>query len=264
MSNINVSIGIDISRKHLGRLRSALGPGPPLRQYRRRDCRAAGLAGGTRSPTGSCASRQVDASSLVVGSLQKAGLPVALVNARQIRDFARPPGIFAKTDRLDARVLAEYGEAIHPPVTAAHPCARSWPCTSPGNARSSIYTSGAPSIAHAAPSDAIKADIAEHIGQMETRLDACERHIRALIAADAALARKQAVLYQLQGHRRDDRRHPAGRASRAGRRHSAPEVAALAGLAPFNHDSGSLRGTRHIRGGHDDIRTASTWLPSPP
>ena len=53
---------------------------------------------------------------LIVGSLAAVGLPVAVVNPRQVRDFAKASGRFAKTDTLDAQVLAHFGEAIKPPV----------------------------------------------------------------------------------------------------------------------------------------------------
>ena len=53
---------------------------------------------------------------LVVGALAAAGLPVAVVNPRQVRDFARAIGQLAKTDPLDARVIALYGERIQPPI----------------------------------------------------------------------------------------------------------------------------------------------------
>ena len=49
-------------------------------------------------------------------ALMKAGLPVAVVNPRQVRDFARAVGKLAKTDPIDARILAHFGEAVQPPV----------------------------------------------------------------------------------------------------------------------------------------------------
>src|SRR5262245_44040634 len=52
----------------------------------------------------------------VAATLASAGLPVAVVNPRQIRDFARATGLLAKTDRLDARVIAHFAEAIRPAV----------------------------------------------------------------------------------------------------------------------------------------------------
>jgi transposase len=52
----------------------------------------------------------------LAGALAVAGLPVVVVNPRQVRDFARATGQLAKTDRLDARVLAHFAEAIRPPI----------------------------------------------------------------------------------------------------------------------------------------------------
>lgn len=53
---------------------------------------------------------------LVVGALAAAGLPVVVVNPRQVRDFAKASGRLAKTDAIDAQVLARFGEALQPPV----------------------------------------------------------------------------------------------------------------------------------------------------
>ena len=55
----------------------------------------------------------------VAATLASAGLPVAVVNPRQIRDFARATGLLAKTDTLDARVIAQFAEAIRPTIGAA-------------------------------------------------------------------------------------------------------------------------------------------------
>ena len=52
----------------------------------------------------------------LVAALTAASLPIAVVNPRQVRDFARSTGQLAKTDRLDARVLAHFGEAVRPPM----------------------------------------------------------------------------------------------------------------------------------------------------
>ena len=63
----------------------------------------------------------------LVAALAAASLPVAVVNPRQVRDFARATGKLAKTDTLDAAVLAHFGEAVRPPV---RPCGTQRPCCS--------------------------------------------------------------------------------------------------------------------------------------
>jgi transposase len=59
----------------------------------------------------------------LVGALATAGLPLVVVNPRQVRDFAKATGQLAKTDRLDAAMLALFGERVHPPdaIAAHHP-----------------------------------------------------------------------------------------------------------------------------------------------
>lgn len=72
----------------------------------------------------------------VVAELGTAGLAVAVVNPRQVRDFAKASGRLAKTDRLDAQVLAHFAEALHPiPAPCQMPRGRSWPRWSSGVGR---------------------------------------------------------------------------------------------------------------------------------
>ena len=81
---------------------------------RRPTVRLAAACGGCR---GSSRTRRAEASErAVVAALSAAGLPVVVVNPRQTRDFARAHGILAKTDRLDARVLARFAAAVRPPL----------------------------------------------------------------------------------------------------------------------------------------------------
>jgi len=72
----------------------------------------------------------------LAGALAVAGLPVAVVNARQVRDFARATGQLAKTDRIDAQVLAHFGEAVRPvPRPLPDPEAQQVGAYWPGGAR---------------------------------------------------------------------------------------------------------------------------------
>ena len=151
---------------------------------------------------------------IVEDVLSEGGLEVIKVNARQVRDFARSLGILAKTDRIDARVLALYGQRLRP---AARP-----------------------------------------------RPDGTVRELKALAARRRQLVRMRAMEKALLKQPRGDafaveiRAHIAflDRQIAALERRMAAQVAALAGVAPFNRDSGTLRGRRSCWGGHGSLRRA--------
>ena len=193
---------------------------------------------------------------IVAAGLASAGLPVAVVNPRQIRDFARATARLAKTDALDAAVIAHFAEAVNPP-------ARPIP------------------DAHARLLGELMArrrQLIEMIGAESNRRRLLTAR-RTLKSVDRVLALLKAQLEQID----DDidiaiRGTPAWREAedlllsvpgigpriartliaempelgRLGRR----QIAALTGVAPFNRDSGTLRGRRTIAGGRTVVRSA--------
>lgn len=191
---------------------------------------------------------------LIVQALQKMSLPVSRVNARQIRDFARAKGVLAKTDKIDAQVLAEYGILMQPPITQAHPCEELLLYVS---RRRQLIEQMKREKQHykTTPCDAIKTDIRSHLEQLDVHIQACEDKIQSLISSDVELSVKQEILLSCCG---------IGAVTASTLLAQLPElgtvehqkISALVGLAPFNHDSGSLRGTRHIRGGRSEVRMA--------
>ncbi len=114
MNTHDFVVGIDVSKHHLD---VALGSSGPLFQvpYTQEGLQtlASRLQGATLvvlEATGGLETR-------LLHFLTQAGFPVARVNPRRVREFANATGTLAKTDRMDARILAWYGEALHPPVT---------------------------------------------------------------------------------------------------------------------------------------------------
>ena len=175
---------------------------------------------------------------------------------RQVRDFARAKGRLAKTDAIDARVLADYGAAMAPkPASKADP-ARTALCEL-STLREQLVAIRTQLINHN-----------EHLTSSVTRravkasLASIERQIQTLELAAATLIKEDALLQSqcvaLTAHRGVGNLTAVtllahlpelGSASRA-------QIASLAGLAPFNRDSGSWRGQRHIHGGRHRVRKA--------
>jgi len=193
---------------------------------------------------------------VVASALAAAQLPLAVVNPRQIRDFARATGKLAKTDRLDAAAIAHFAEAIRPP---ARPIA-----DAQAQALGELV---------ARRRQVIEMMVAE---RNRRRMASQRRVIRAI---ERHLALLQAELSELEGDIDDAIRNSPAWQADADLLQSVPgvgpatlrtliaelpelghltrrKIAALVGVAPINRDSGMLRGRRSIAGGRPAVRTA--------
>jgi len=192
----------------------------------------------------------------VSASLAAAGLPVAVVNPRQVRDFARATGRLAKTDEIDARVLALFAERIQPEVRPA-PSADQEAFSALVARRRQLQKmkTAEQNRLGTAPSEAVRADIEEHLSFLEERLAETERQIEEAVE-DSSLWREEEDLLcsvpgvgQTTAHVLMAELPELGEANRQ-------EIAKLAGVAPLNCDSGQRRGTRSTWGGRASVRKA--------
>jgi transposase len=192
----------------------------------------------------------------VAGALAAAGLPLVVVNPRQIRDFARATGRLAKTDRLDAEAIARFAEAVRPqPRPVPDQAARALGelvsrrrqlvemLTSERQRRRQLR---APRLVRRL--DAHLTWLQKELAAVETDLDDAVRGTPAWRAAEDLLASvpgigktsARTLIAELPELGTLDRR----------------KIAALVGVAPINRDSGSLRGRRMVMGGRASVRTA--------
>ncbi|HEV3111166.1 MAG TPA: IS110 family transposase [Candidatus Binataceae bacterium] len=191
----------------------------------------------------------------VASAVAAAGLAVAIVNPRQVRDFARATGRLAKTDRLDAEVLARFGEAVRPEARRL--------ADEQAQAREALVTrrrqlvemltaeknrrASAPKVLHRS--------IDEHIRWLEKRLSGLDDEVAELIRATPLWRERDELLRSVPS---------VGKVLASTLLAQLPElgmlnrkqIAPLVGLAPFNRDSGKLRGSRSIWGGRAQIRRA--------
>ena len=178
----------------------------------------------------------------LLAALHAAQVPVTLVNPRPVRDFARAKGLLAKTDVLDAAVLAEYGRVFQPaPAVALTPARQRLTClvTRRQELLALITQEQHRSEHH---HDAFVIKKARSLATtLRRHLEQLEEEIAALEKADALLAAQVQRLTDIQG---------------VGRRTAWLLLAALPGLAPYNHDSGPQRGQRHIAHGRPLARSA--------
>ena len=192
----------------------------------------------------------------LVRALEEAGLAFHRANPGRARDFAQSTGMLAKTDKVDARMLALYGDALELPVTA--PLAPERLKLQGLNSRRDqlVEMRKAERIRLKGVTDPMVIDsLKAVIALFDSQIRALERHIADTVAQARDLARDGALLRSASG---------VGPVCAAVILASLPElgridrraVAALAGLAPIARESGLMRGKRHVQGGRKRVRDA--------
>lgn len=186
--------------------------------------------------------------------LDAGGIAVALVNPLRSRLFAEACGQLAKTDAIDARMLALMAERLQPEA-AAPPSQIEEELQELANARSAAIADRV-ALANRMETTTLaflRRELTVRLNSLAHHIERLETRIAALIASDPATARRAAILRSIPGI------GPANViAILAGLREigrlSAKQIAALAGLAPFARDSGPGQGRRSIRGGRNELR----------
>ena len=197
----------------------------------------------------------------LIDALRAAQLPVAVVGPDRVRHFAKALGVRAKTDEVDAGVLALYAERVRPEVRPG-PTSDARPLAALAARRRQLTTMlAAEKNRLGAATTALHADLRLHVRWRERRIAHLDTQIAAAIATDAeqaaACERRQTVpgVGPVVAHTLAAKRPEVPELPELGRL-GRGQVAALVGLAPFPRDSGVLRGTRAIWGGRAVVRTA--------
>ncbi len=188
-------------------------------------------------------------------ALTAAGVPFARVNPARARDFARAAGYLAKTDAVDARMLAAMAQCLQP-AQEAFSAERERLTLLHKRRDQLVATRQQERTRRCECTDPeIAADLDRHLDWLDADIAAIERRIQTVLAADAQLARLQTLLRSAPGVGPVTAMTLIALLPELGRR-SPKTIAALAGLAPFNRDSGQHRGRRTIRGGRRRVRNA--------
>ncbi len=191
----------------------------------------------------------------VVAAFGAAGLPIVVVNPRQVRDFAKAMGLLAKTDRIDAGVLALFGERIRPELREL-----------PGDdvqefdgllarRRQILEMLGAECNRLEHAKGTVRKDLHEHIRYLEKRLKKVESEMDERIKASPLWRAKDELLRSVPGIGPVVSRTLIGELPELGSL-SKKRIASLVGVAPFPCDSGTKRGQRIIWGGRASVRSA--------
>jgi transposase len=187
-------------------------------------------------------------------ALQEANLPVAVMNPRQIRDFAKSMGILAKTDKVDAKVLAHYAATIKPEArTSPDEQARQLGALVTRRRQLGEMIVAETNRAGATRDKVMKQRIHAHIDWLKQELANIDKDISGAIKENPVWHATDKLLQSVPG---------VGPVSSATLIAELPElgilgrkkIAALVGVAPFNRDSGKRRGERSIWGGRCKVR----------
>jgi len=192
---------------------------------------------------------------LLYAALTTAGLPAVVMNPRQVRDFAKAMGTLAKTDALDAQVLARFGAALQPAVrpmkdditqelTALVTRRRQW---------LAMLTAEKTRLQQAAKW--IRKDIKAHTESLEKRLKTIEGHIAESIQKTPGWKDKDSLSRSVPGAGNVLSMNLLSSLTELGTLNRR-EIATLVGVAPFNRDSGHFRGKRMVWGGRAQVRAA--------
>lgn len=204
----------------------------------------------------------------VTGALVAAGLPVAVVNPRQVRRFAESVGQLAKTDRLDAALLARFAATVQPPVRVLPDVATQELAALVDRRRqlTEMLTMERNRLAVARRS--VQASVRQTIRALERALAALEDETDRWIQDSPVWRAREDLLTSFPGIGPQTARALIARLDELGRV-SGRQIAALVGVAPFAQESGRWKGQRHIRGGRAEVRallymatlTAARWNP---
>ena len=191
---------------------------------------------------------------MVAVALAEAGLPLAIVNPRQIRAFARATGQLAKTDALDARCIAAFAEAVRPPVRPVPDEQARMLGELVARRRQRVELLGAElNRRRATRQPALRKQLDRHVAWLEEALARLDQELQRLIRSTPVWRETEDLLRSVPG---------VGNITACTLIAELPElgvlnrraIAALVGLAPFARDSGTLRGRRMIIGGRAAVR----------
>lgn len=192
----------------------------------------------------------------LAGLLAAEGLAVVVVNPRQVRDFARATGQLAKTDQLDARVLCAFAAAVKPQCRALKDETAQVLSALVARRRQLLQMLVAEkNRLSAAPPTLVRRNLTTHIRWLQRCLEDTDRELREQIQDSPVWQARENLLAGVPGIGRVTAQALISDLPELGQL-SDKQIAALAGLAPFNRDSGTLRGQRHIWGGRWQVRTA--------
>lgn len=187
--------------------------------------------------------------------LSARGYSVCVVNPRTVRRYAQAIGILAKTDRIDAKILSSYGALLKPRCTSprVEQQQRLFGLVSRRRQLSLLLVQEKNHLSSS--NEVVMADIKEMILHIKTQIKGIEKKILEIIGQDAGMKQKFKLLKSVKGIGQWTAARLLIELPELGEI-SSKKVSALVGVAPYNCDSGKMRGKRKIWGGRSEVRNA--------
>jgi transposase len=194
-------------------------------------------------------------------ALDEAGLPVAVVNPKRIRDYSRSLGELAKTDKLDAKVMAHFAAKMEPPPQPPRDKAeRDLDNLVTRRSQLSDMLTAEKNRLRDYLDQAVKSDIEDHIRWLEGKITDLDKEIKQRIRENPVFSEKDKLYKSMKGVGDVFASTLIAKLPEMGRVNQR-EIASLVGLAPVNRDSGKFRGKRMIHGGRAMVRKAA-YMPA--
>jgi transposase len=190
----------------------------------------------------------------LIRALHQSGIPFALINPHRVREFAKSLGLLAKTDKLDARWLARFAEAIRPASTCLPSEEEQLLSALIDRRRQLIDFRTAEKNRLAGAHPAVRSSIEQLLEDLGEKITELDQQIDELIASKAEFKHKVELLRTVPGIGPIASAILVADLPELGRL-DRKKVAALVGVAPFNNDSGYRRGKRRVKGGRAAVRT---------
>jgi transposase len=188
-----------------------------------------------------------------VKALSEAGFAAAVVNPTRVRRFAEGLGVLAKTDKIDAQVIAHFASVVRPPVNRCQTPLEEQLAAFVERRRQLLVELTAEKNRLSTCPECVRGDVEEHIAWLEERIDRLEADIQACIALKPEWQERAAIIDSVPGVGPVTAATLVAELPELGQCNR-QEIAALAGVAPFNKDSGARKGKRRIFGGRSGVR----------
>jgi transposase len=187
-------------------------------------------------------------------ALDEAGLAAAVINPKRVRDHGRAMGFLAKTDKIDAKIIAHFAATINPQAQPARDSSEREldNLVTRRNQLSDMLTAESYRLRQYLDSS-VQADIQEHIRWLESKIQTLDKELKERVKHNSSFQEKDRLYRSMKGVGKVLSMTLIAKLPELGRLNQ-KEIGSLVGLAPMNKDSGKFRGKRMIQGGRAVVR----------